>query len=423
MNNDDRLLKEEDYYKLLNVSKDADINVINKAYRALAKIYHPDRNPGNKVAEEIFKKLNEAHKVLQDPKKRQVYDQFGKEAANSHDHGGGMPNQGFPFPHGFPFGAQGFPFAGMHNMNDMQEESNAVPDCEAEVELTLEEIYNGTKKKVQFERFNICSKCNGKGTHDKSSEINCKKCEGKGTVIYLNGFGMRQTDCEDCKGTGLNPKIDKCKDCNGKRGMKETTSVEVNFEPGCSKNTPIIINDSGNEIPKDEQRGNTRSNLIISISEKEHSVFTRGSILKEAQNDNNLIMELKITLAESLCGVDKNIKHLDGSHFKVTIDHLIHNQDVFVLKGKGIHGRRSKGDMIIKMVIEEDNITSEQKEEIWKILSDKPYKPVTKSIKQLMKFSDYKKELIEDLEKERMKQRYRHKGGNEEGVGVQCAQQ
>ena len=83
MNNDEKLLKEEDYYKLLNVSKDSDLTTINKAYRALAKIYHPDRNPGDKVKEEIFKKLNEAHKVLQDPKKRQIYNKFGKEAANS----------------------------------------------------------------------------------------------------------------------------------------------------------------------------------------------------------------------------------------------------------------------------------------------------------------------------------------------------
>ena len=133
-------------------------------------------------------------------------------------------------------------------------------------------------------------------------------------------------------------------------------------------------------------------------------------------------MELKITLAESLCGIDKNIKHLDGSHFKVTIDTIIHNQEIFVLKGKGIHGKRSKGDMIIKMIIEEETLTPEQKEEIWKILSDKPYKTVTKSTKQLMKFSDYKKELIEDLEKERMKQRYRHKDHGE-AQGVQCAQQ
>jgi DnaJ-class molecular chaperone len=400
-----------DFYKILELEKNASDGEIKRRYYELAKKWHPDKNPNNK--EEATKKFNDisdAYNILRDPEKRARYDKFGEGGLDDNDHMGGNP----------------FGFDPFSMFRDFFQQDNDVPDIQIPVKVTLEEIYSGTKKKVNYERFTICNTCNNKGAI--GDNINCEKCDGKGMTISRTPVGMIQSTCRNCGGKGINPKAPKCKSCNGNGCIKENHQLEINIPMGASEKHPIMIENQGNEIPADERRdGNSRTNVVIIIQEQQHQKFNRGTVIKEIGkiNENNLLIELKLTLEESLCGFEKTFTFLDGKTFKFALCESCKHGDIYVMKGYGLpyfNDTNKKGDLLIRIFVENKKLTQEQKTKLWKILSNEPYNEVKRSSPNIVNFSDYKTEMVNENKKESMKDKYRQRRQQQE-EGPQCATQ
>jgi len=414
----------KDYYKTLEVNKDASEQEIKSNYKRLAMKWHPDKNPNNRdEATQKFNEISEAYNVLKDPTKRKTYDNFGD--AGLDENSGGMGGFG---------GFGNFdPFSMFKNF--FQKE-NDVPDIQIPIKMTLEEIYAGTKKKVKFSRYSLCKPCKGKGAIGDTVE--CKQCNGKGINISRTPMGMMQTHCRACGGNGIDPKAKKCDGCKGKTCTEEEHSVIVNIPKGASHRRPIIIENEGNEIPENERNDKSeRTNLVIIIEEITHQKFKRGTVIPEIGkiNDNNLLIEVKLTLEESLCGFEKVFTHLDNKLFKFSMTDVVKHGDIYVMKCMGMpyYDDSTKfGDLLIKISIEQKKLTNVQKTKIWDVLSDDPYKEIKKQ-SNVINFAEYKHSAVDDERKENMKNKYRRRQQNDDDIddddnhmgaqSVQCAQQ
>jgi DnaJ-class molecular chaperone len=424
--------QEKDYYQILGVAKNADKTALRKSYKELILKYHPDKNPNNPVAEEKFKEVNEAYEVLNDDSKREIYDKYGHS---------GLNQNGFE-PSNFD------PSEILRNIFGF-ENTISVPPIESIMEVTLEELFSGCDKDFKFDRFSMCKGCKGKGA--KGKNIDCKTCKGQGFRMMRMMGGFAQIPCDQCEGNGVDPGAEKCKDCDGNGTKMHNHTIKVKIHRGHSKTRPIIIEDEGNEIPDMERKhtGRSRSNLVIMIKEKDHSVFTRGSVIKELRkiDENNLVTELNITIAESLCGFQKTITHLNGESIKVTLHDMVKHSDVIVMKGEGmfIQNTDKRGDLLIRIKVETKKFSKSDKQKIWALLGDGVYTHQSKNSTNIILYDDYKKELIDDNENENMKQQYRRRRqpdmppgmqhgmppgmqhgmppGMDEGGGVQCATQ
>lgn len=404
----------KDYYNILGIQKTASDAEIKTAYRELAKKWHPDKHPNNKEeATQKFNELSEAFNVLKDPQKRTAYDNFGAEGVEEQEQMAGMG--------GHPFGFDPFSM-----FKDFFRKENDVPDIQVQVKLSLEEIYTGTKKKINYERYTLCNECNGKGA--TGTNIYCDKCSGKGMTINRTPMGMIQSTCRYCNGKGINPKAPKCKKCSGNCCLLENHTLNINIPCGTSDRHPIMVENEGNEIPIDERRGNSRSNVVVFINEIQHQKFNRGTVIKEIGkiNENNLLIEVKLTLEESLCGFEKIFTFLDGNTFKFALTDTVRHGDIFVMKGYGMtyfNEPTKKGDLLIKINVENKKLSPEQKLKIWKILSTEPYTEVKKST-NLINFNDYKTEAVNENKKESMKDKYRRRKEQEQDQeGPQCTTQ
>lgn len=413
----------KDLYAILEIDKGASDAEIKSAYKKLAAKWHPDKNPDNKdEATQKFMAISQAFDVLKNPEKRKLYDQVGPDAFEQAEQGGSGPGGFNPFNMGgMPFGFDPFSM-----FKDMFQKEDSVPDIEIPIKLTLEELYLGTKKKVKFERFTLCTDCNAKGA--VGDNVTCTGCSGKGVKINKTPVGFMQSGCNSCRGKGINPNAKKCTTCKGNSCIKNEYTLIVEIPKGASKKRPIIIENEGNEIPKNERRNNERSNVICVIEEQPHNKFNRGTVIKEIGkvNENNLQIELKLTLQESLCGFEKTFTHLDGKLFKFGITHTVKHGDIYVMKGYGMPYQDKKGDLIVKITIEERMLTSEEKHKIWKVLSNEPYVENKKNYSSIIPYTDYKEEMLNENMKESMKDKYRKRrdernNGGEEAV--QCVQQ
>ncbi len=416
-----------DYYKVLGVEKTSSDETIKEAYRVLAKRWHPDKNKDNiEEATKKFAEISEAYGVLKDPTKRKTYDNFGFagiDGADAGAEGGGMP-----------FGMNPFSM-----FNDFFQQENNIPEVQVSVRVSLEELYTGVKKKVKCERFTLCKDCKSKGSI--GDNIDCKSCNGKGVSIQRSPIGIIQSNCRSCGGKGVDPRAPKCKSCKGQGCFKEDHFLNINIPKGSSEKHPIMIENEGNEIPENERRdSNTRSNIVVIISEISHNKFSRGTVIKEIGkvNENNLMIEIKLSLEESLCGFEKTFTHLDGKLFTVSMMETVRHGDVFVMKGFGMPcfgNDQKKGDLIVKLSVENKTITPEKKAKLWKLLSTEPYIEVKNST-NMINFNNYKSEMVNEDRKESMKNRYRNRHNNDDddiddgpnipGMrmgGAQCAQQ
>jgi DnaJ-class molecular chaperone len=389
----------KDYYKILEVEKTATDKEIKNAYFRLAKEWHPDKNPDKvEEANKKFNDISEAYNVLKDPTKRKTYDNFGEAGLDEAEHG-------------MPGGSYGFdPFS---MFRDFFQKENDVPDLQVPIKVTLEELYTGTKKKIKIDRFTLCKTCNAKGAI--GDNIECKKCEGKGMTVTRTPLGYIQRTCGHCNSSCIDPKAQKCKDCNGKTCIQEAHTITVNIPCGSSERHPIIIENEGNEIPSNERRNNsTRTNVIGIISEMPHQKYNRGTVIKEIGkiNENNLLIEVKLTLEEALCGFEKTFTFLDGKLFKFSLAESSKHGDIYVMKGYGMpyyNDPNKKGDLLVKIFIDTKKLTTEQKSKIWKILSTEPYTEIKKSSPNLINFADYKVDAVNENKKESMKDKYRRR--------------
>ena len=411
-----------DYYKVLEIEKTASDEDIKISYKNLAKKWHPDRNKDNvEEANRKFAEISEAYGILKDPMKRKTYDNFGFAGID-----GSGPDNGNPF--GFD------PFS---MFKDFFQKENDIPEVQVQVKVTLEELYTGIKKKVKYERFTLCKDCNSKGSI--GDKVECKGCMGKGVSIARTPIGIMQTTCRMCGGKGVDPSAPKCKPCKGSGCYKEEHSVTLTIPKGSSEKHPIILENEGNEIPLNERSDkNARSNIIVIISEITHQKFSRGTVIKEIGkvNENNLLIEIKLTLEESLCGFEKTFTHLDGKHFTFGMTDTIRNGDVYVMKGYGMpyfRDENKKGDLIIKLSVEQRNISNDKKNKIWKLLSNEPYVEINKQTPNVINYNNYKVDMVNEEQKESMKNKYRNRSrGKDDDIdegptgqanGMQCAQQ
>ena len=344
--------KEIDYYEVLQISKNATEAEIKKAYRKLALKYHPDRNQGDKEAEEKFKMVNEAYQVLSDPKKRAIYDRYGYE---------GLQNNGFS---GFSdisesdlydifesfFGdIGGFDF-GFSSKKNVQKYPL---DIQIEIEIEFYEAVFGCKKDISYEYFATCKRCDGTG--DESKELyTCPECKGRGEVYYRQGFMTFSQTCSRCQGTGRVVK-NKCKECHGKGYVKKTQNATINIPAGIDYANRVRVSGLGNE--RNSQRGDLY--VLVMIKEDEH--FVRDGL--------DVYIEVPIFFTKAILGGKIKVPTLRGEAV-IDLPPFVPDKKQFVLKGEGIDdiygGKR--GDQIVQIkIVYPKKLTQEQKELLEKL--------------------------------------------------------
>ena len=354
----------EDYYKLLGVEKTASAEEIKKAYRKQAMKYHPDRNPGNKEAEEMFKKVSQAYEVLSDSQKRQTYDRFGSAAFENGGMGGmGGGAGGFrdasdvfrEFFSGMGGGGAGGifeSFFGGGNGGGDEEDSRG-NDLRFDIELTLEEAASGTEKTIKYKRHTQCSACHGSGAETGTSKKTCPTCHGHGQVVRSAGFFRMQQPCPTCRGTGK--VIEKpCKSCNGSGQTVETRTVVKRIPAGVATGTRLRSSGDGEA----GTNGGGFGDLYLFIHVKEHELFERNG------DDLHCTIPIKFTLAT--LGGSLKVPTLTGSA-ELKIPAGTQNGTTFRMRGIGMPSLRGngKGDEYVRVEIDvPKSLSSEQREKL-----------------------------------------------------------
>lgn len=348
-----------DYYEVLGVSKDASAEDIKKAYRKGAMKYHPDRNPGNKEAEEMFKAIGEAYEVLSDQDKRSRYDQFGFAGVDP-NYGAGAGTGGFSGFGGFgDFGDLGDIFGdffgGGSRRGASQNASRRGENVMARLELTFEEAAFGCEKEVSAQRIENCGSCNGTGSADGVIET-CQQCRGTGQVRTVQNFmGMQMQStaaCPSCGGRGKTIKTP-CNTCKGKGKVRKTNRVKVRVPAGVDMGQSVRVRGEGCV----GSNGGVNGDLLVEISIKRHPIFTR--------RDYDVYCEVPISFAQAALGGEIQVPTLDGK-VKFDLPEGTQTGKEFVLRDKGIPevgNSRRRGDHRFSVVVETPTrLTKEQKE-------------------------------------------------------------
>ena len=336
-------MEKRDYYEVLGVDKNASANDIKKAYRKLAIQYHPDKNPGDKVAEEKFKEAAEAYSVLSDPDKKARYDQFGHAglggAAGGGFNGAGMDMNDIFSMFGDIFGGGGFGGFGGGASRPMKNRGN---DLRVKVKMNLQEISTGITKKFKLKKYVACPHCNGSGAEGNAMET-CPDCKGTGRVVRTQQsfFGMMRTEvaCPRCNGEGKIIK-NKCPHCNGDGIVMGEEVVEVNIPAGVHDGMQLSMRGHGNA----GKRNGIPGDLLIFVEEEQHPTLVRDG--------NDLIYSLLLDIPTAVLGGQAEIPTIDGKA-KITIEPGTQPNKVMRLRGKGLpvingYGR---GDIIVNISI------------------------------------------------------------------------
>lgn len=348
--------QKRDYYEVLGLSKGASADEIKKAYRNLAKKYHPDMNPGDKEAEVKFKEVNEAYGVLSDADKKAKYDAYGHAGVDpSYGAGaGGGGFGGFGDFGGFDIGDIFGDIFGGGRTSARRNGPMQGDDIGVRVTLTFEEAAFGCTKEVSFQKIAGCDTCHGSGAAPGTSAKTCSACGGSGQVrvSQRTAFGVFQTSkpCDKCHGTGKiieNP----CQMCKGNGLVRKTKKLEVNIPAGIDDGQSVVVRGQGNA----GTNGGPAGNLIISVSVRDHKIFERDGY--------NIYCEINLNFAEAALGAEIEVPTLEEP-IKYTIPEGTQTGTMFTVKGKGIPYVRTKGrgDLLFRVIVETPkNLTSEQK--------------------------------------------------------------
>ena len=362
-----------DYYEVLGVNKNATEDEIKKAYRKLAKKYHPDANPDNKEeAEAKFKEVNEAYENLSDPQKRKMYDQFG------HNGPQGFGGQGGPFGQGgyYSYSSSGFDnfgdfgdlgdifssifgggFGGGRTSSSKRNGPSKGADLNVRMEITFEQAYSGVEKEIVITRDEECNHCHGTGAKPGTSPIKCPTCHGTGQVTQVQNtiLGQMQTTrtCSACHGTGeiIN---EPCENCRGKGTVRKQPKIKVKIPAGIDDNQTVVLRGEG----EPGKKGGAKGDLYITVKVKRHSIFTRKG--------NNVLCEIPITITQATLGAELEIPMVDGSKEKYKIPEGTQTGSKFNIRNKGFKSinSNSTGDFIFTVTVQTPKKLSKEQREL-----------------------------------------------------------
>ena len=365
-------MEKRDYYEVLGVSKSADATEIKKAYRKLALKYHPDKNPGDKEAEEKFKEAAEAYDVLSNEEKRRRYDQFGHAGvggAGQGGFGGGMSMDDIFSQFGDIFGSfGGFSGFGGFGGGRSARRVNRGTNLRVKVKMNLQEIATGIEKKIKAKKYVACQHCNGTGAKDGKSYSTCSTCKGSGQVTRVQNtiLGAMQTTstCPTCEGEG---KIisDKCTFCTGEGVLMSEEAISINIPAGVGEGMQLSLNGKGNAA----RRGGVNGDLIVLIEEEEHPELVRDG--------NDLLYNVFIGYPEAVLGETVEIPTIEGK-VKVKIEAGTQPGKILRLRGKGLPDVNGygKGDLLAKVnVWIPKNLSKDEKKLVEKMKEAEGFKP------------------------------------------------
>ena len=382
-------MAKRDYYEVLGVDKNVTPDELKKAYRKLALKYHPDRNPGDKDAEEKFKEAAEAYDVLSNPDKKARYDQFGMAGMDGSYAQGGMDMNdifsqfgsifGDIFGGGFRTGFSGFGAGGGGARRVLRGTNLRI-----KVKLTLEEIDRGCEKKIKVSKYVPCKTCNGSGAKDGQYET-CQHCHGTGVITEVKrtilGQMQTQSACPHCGGEGRMVK-NKCHDCHGDGIVKSDEIITINIPAGVQDGMQLAMQGQGNAAP----RGGIAGDLIVLIEEQEHELFER--------QDANLYYNAFITFSDAALGATVEIPTL-GGRVKIKIEPGTPSGRVVRLRGKGlpIMNGYGRGDLLVCLnVWVPKSLSKDEKKTLEELQKHDNFKP--NPTKQERGFFDKMKEMF-----------------------------
>jgi molecular chaperone DnaJ len=366
-------MSKRDYYEILGVSKSSTADEIKKAYRKVAMQFHPDRNPGDKEAEEKFKEAAEAYEVLSDQDKRGQYDRYGHAGVNGRGGGGahGMNMDDIFSNFGDIFGDDifgSFFGGGGRQRGGGRARGTRGSNLRIKLKMNYEEIAKGANKTVKVKKYTTCSSCTGSGAKDKNSIQNCGTCNGSGQVRKVTNtfLGQMQTvgTCPTCNGEGSTI-TSKCTSCKGEGRVYTEETINIDIPAGVQDGMQLSLSGKGNA----GERGGAPGDLIVLIEEEQHP---------ELQRDNlNVIYDMHISFTDAVFGANPEVPTIDG-RAKIKIPAGTQGGKIFRLKGKGFPAINSyeKGDQLIHVnVWTPQTLTSEEKEMMEKLKDAKNFQP------------------------------------------------
>jgi molecular chaperone DnaJ len=345
-------MTKRDYYEVLGVARDADADMLKKAYRKLAMQFHPDRNPGDTQAEHKFKEINEAYDVLKDEQKRAAYDRFGHQAFE-----GGMGRSasagGFDFSSSFADIFEDF-FGGFSEARrgGGANGPSRGSDLRYNLSISLEEAFKGKQEPIKVTTSIGCDACQGSGAEPGSKPVTCPTCSGSGRVRASQGFFTVERSCSSCQGIGKIVK-DPCRKCAGSGRVRKEKSLMANIPPGVEEGTRIRLTSEGEA----GFRGGPDGDLYIFLSVRPHAFFQRDG--------GNLICKIPIPFTVASLGGSIEAPTIDGGKVKVAVPEGTQSGHQFRLRGKGMTTLRGggRGDMHIQVIVETPvNLNKKQKD-------------------------------------------------------------
>ena len=363
-------MSKRDYYEVLGVQREATPEEIKKSYRKLAIKFHPDKNPGDKQAEDSFKEASEAYQILSDPENRSKYDRFGHDAFS-----GGMGGQDFRHYAEDIFGDIFGAFFG----ESFSSGPASGRDLRVPLEITLEEACSGISKDVKFKRPEPCGTCSGSGAEPGTDPQTCVQCAGAGQVQMQQGFFSLARTCPRCGGSGSiisNP----CKKCSGSGSQNKQVKLAVKVPAGIDNGQSLKLRGEGEIV----SGGGAPGSLYVEISIKKHKNFTRRG--------TELISEVPMTYAQAALGAELDVETIDSQE-KLKVPAGTESGKIFKLKGKGmpdLHGGR-RGDQHVRVYVYVPKSLSDNEKELLEQLADVEGKPV----KEESSFFDRVKELFD----------------------------
>ena len=358
-----------DYYEILEVSRNADSNEIKKAYRTMAKKYHPDKNRGDKEAEEKFKNINEAYQVLSDERKRASYDRYGKDGVEGEN----------------SFGFEGFgsifedifdeAFGGGKSK---KKKKRAKYNIDLAIELTIEfkEAIFGSKKEINYTYKESCTDCKGTGAKDAKLK-KCLECDGNGQIFLRQGFMTFSQTCHICKGSGESIR-EACSKCNAKGFSEKEEKITIDIPEGIDNKNRLRVNKKGNEY------NNTRGDLYITFRVKEDEHFIR--------DEDDIYLEIPVFFTQAIIGENIKIPSLKGE-LELKLNKGTRDKQQYVFKNEGVKNvqNTNKGSLIAQIkLVYPDKINDEQRNLLYKLqesfgIESKPYHNTFKSIFEKIK--------------------------------------